>query len=155
MADKYPEGDAERARGDTPEEVGQMVNTRSGRNTRNPPKSPQGETVSLDTKGASPTSAQPGVAEPAEANVEHAYRERRRFRRLRRPLLSSSEDEEEPRRAKSPAPIPGPEAEEGVPATSSKAEATSLRSKTKADTSVREDVPRPEATTSKSDTSPA
>ncbi len=76
MADKYPEGDAERARGGIPEEVEQMVNTRSGRSTKNPPKNPQGETGSLDTKGASPTSAQPGVAEPAEANFEHAYRER-------------------------------------------------------------------------------
>ncbi len=90
MVDTYPEGDAKRACGGTPEEAGKMVNTRSGRSTKNPRKSPQGETVSLNTKSAPPTSAQPGVAEPAEANVEHAHGDRRRFRRLRRPLLSSS-----------------------------------------------------------------
>ncbi len=155
MTDKYPEGDAKRARGGTPEEADQKVNTRSGRSTKNPPKSPQGETVALDIKGASPTSAQPGVAEPAEADVQHAHGERRRFRRLRRPLLSSSEDDEEPRRASSPASITGPEAEGDVPVTTSEAEAMTPRSDTKAATSVREDTPRPEATTSKSDAPPS
>ncbi len=74
MADTYPEGDAERACGGTPEEADKMVNTRSGRSTKSLPKSPQGGTVFLDTKSAPPTSAQPGVAEPAEADVSHAPR---------------------------------------------------------------------------------